>query len=331
MTKKPQRTQAAAVTDPILSDGTDSDIVIPIMGPTGAGKSTLLNLFLGPDRKSEHVETSASLVSCTTVLQPVTFDIPESHAQLRKNGKGRIVIVDTPGFDDTFVNDVDILKRIADWLAKSYRNSMKLGGVIYVHDIFLDRFTGTARRNLIMFQQICGEAAFPKVLLLTSKWSNFQTNKTHVAASREKEMIDLQWNEMIAHGAGTFSLNPPRGVNEREESEFAWKAVENILDRVSEQREKQRNTERERARANAAESFQIQRELVDKHRVLPQTHAGKELRGSLKEVMERAKHDPETMAKLPPEMQTRLEAELKEFKTPLSTKLKQIFGVYVSQ
>ena len=31
----------------------------------------------------------------------------------------RLVLVDTPGFDDTFVDDVQILKQIAKWLADS--------------------------------------------------------------------------------------------------------------------------------------------------------------------------------------------------------------------
>ena len=32
---------------------------------------------------------------------------------------GRVVIVDTPGFDNTYEEDVEILRRIAVWLAAS--------------------------------------------------------------------------------------------------------------------------------------------------------------------------------------------------------------------
>jgi len=31
----------------------------------------------------------------------------------------RLVLLDTPGFDDTFLDDIEILKRIAAWLAVS--------------------------------------------------------------------------------------------------------------------------------------------------------------------------------------------------------------------
>jgi hypothetical protein len=33
---------------------------------------------------------------------------------------GDLVFVDTPGFDDTHKQDVDILKMIADWLKSTY-------------------------------------------------------------------------------------------------------------------------------------------------------------------------------------------------------------------
>ena len=50
------------------------------------------------------------LKSCTSVVQ---------HHILRNstNGKPRIVLVDTPGFGDTYLDDTEVLKRIALWLA----------------------------------------------------------------------------------------------------------------------------------------------------------------------------------------------------------------------
>ena len=56
------------------------------------------------------------LKSCTAQLTPVFWPIPEpAHLQ----GK-RLVLVDTPGFDDTYTSDSEILRRIAIWLASSY-------------------------------------------------------------------------------------------------------------------------------------------------------------------------------------------------------------------
>ena len=56
------------------------------------------------------------LKSCTAQLTPVISPITElAHLQ----GK-RLVLVDTPGFDDTYTSDWEILRRIAIWLASSY-------------------------------------------------------------------------------------------------------------------------------------------------------------------------------------------------------------------
>jgi len=54
--------------------------------------------------------------SCTANLQPVVIDPGDRFPSLKNY---RVVMVDTPGFDDTFTSDVEILKRIAAWLTTS--------------------------------------------------------------------------------------------------------------------------------------------------------------------------------------------------------------------
>ena len=54
------------------------------------------------------------IFSCTSKLQYAIIDNPPPRI------KGhRVIIVDTPGFDDTYEDDVEILRRIAVWLASS--------------------------------------------------------------------------------------------------------------------------------------------------------------------------------------------------------------------
>ena len=59
------------------------------------------------------MEVGHGLKSCTVELQPVVITSSQ-HPQL---GGQRLVMVDTPGFDDTYVWDSDILCHIALWLA----------------------------------------------------------------------------------------------------------------------------------------------------------------------------------------------------------------------
>jgi hypothetical protein len=49
------------------------------------------------------------LQSCTAEIKPVPVAFPA-------NPNARVVFVDVPGFDDTDVSDVTILKRISEWL-----------------------------------------------------------------------------------------------------------------------------------------------------------------------------------------------------------------------
>ena len=61
----------------------------------------------------EVVVVGNGLESCTTEINSVIIQHPTEENR-------RIILVDTPGFDDTYIDDVEILKGIADWLAQSY-------------------------------------------------------------------------------------------------------------------------------------------------------------------------------------------------------------------
>ena len=51
-----------------------------------------------------------SLKSQTQAVQPVRCALPDGR---------EIVLVDTPGFDDTYLSDTQILRRIATWLKET--------------------------------------------------------------------------------------------------------------------------------------------------------------------------------------------------------------------
>lgn len=62
------------------------------------------------------MEVSDDLESCTNKVQCAVIDDIPSHPRLQGR---RLVIVDTPGFGDTYLDDTDILDQIAKWLASS--------------------------------------------------------------------------------------------------------------------------------------------------------------------------------------------------------------------
>ena len=70
------------------------------------GNHQFINTVTGNPEKAK----AARLGSATQNVTPY----PISYQGLR------VVLVDTPGFDDTLRPDMDILRRIADWLIKKY-------------------------------------------------------------------------------------------------------------------------------------------------------------------------------------------------------------------
>ena len=73
-----------------------------------------INHVLNNDRLQIDHSVISSTDMCPVVIDPIPA-IP-GFPQLAGH---RLILVDTPGFDDTFVDDVVILKRIAKWLAAS--------------------------------------------------------------------------------------------------------------------------------------------------------------------------------------------------------------------
>ncbi|KAF4588345.1 hypothetical protein EYR38_010313 [Pleurotus pulmonarius] len=138
------------------------DIVIAVMGPTGAGKST---------------------------VQPIKIKI----------GPHKVILVDTPGFDDTNISDTMVLGMIADWLLETYNNKVKLSGIIYMHRISDHRMAGAPLKNLKMFAQLCGTIAAERVMLVTTMWDRIK--QAEVGVKREAELKGKFWKDLIDKGA----------------------------------------------------------------------------------------------------------------------------------
>jgi hypothetical protein len=58
------------------------------------------------------VKIGHGLISCTEEVSAIRCQHPSRD--------GDIVLVDTPGFDDTFKSDIQILEQIADWLRDTF-------------------------------------------------------------------------------------------------------------------------------------------------------------------------------------------------------------------
>lgn len=112
----------------------------------------------------------------------------------------RVHLVDTPGFDDTDRKDTDVLRDVAGWLGVTFKRGIRLSGMIYLHRIIDVRMQGSAKRNLHMFQKLCGEKCFSQIILATTMWSLVPPE---IGAQRERELMDQEdfWGYMYKRGS----------------------------------------------------------------------------------------------------------------------------------
>jgi len=94
------------------------DILILVMGVAGAGKSYFINTVL----KTEKMMVGNDLDTCTKDLDFGYIEEIEGHPSLKGH---RIVLIDTPGFDDPYKDDSETLEKIVTWLKKSYSSGRR--------------------------------------------------------------------------------------------------------------------------------------------------------------------------------------------------------------
>ncbi|KAL4080714.1 P-loop containing nucleoside triphosphate hydrolase protein [Scleroderma citrinum] len=206
------------------------------MGPTGAGKTTFVDCAVGsPDAGAGH-----DLVSCTKEIRAVRCPHPD--------GERNIVLVDTPGFDDTFMSDTQVLRNIAEWLKATYKQKVLLSGLLYFHRILDNRVAGTPLRNLNMFKELCGKDNFKNVVLVTTMWDEVLED---VGLQREEELQNEFWKVMTRLGSTTRRFHLTK--------ESAWEIIGAISVSIPEERR----------------PLLIQQEMVDEYKPLHKTSSGK--------------------------------------------------------
>ena len=113
-------------------------------------------------------------------------------------GKTKLLVLDTPGFDDSKRTDTEILTEIARVLSAQYELGVQLKGIIYIHRITDVRYGGTAIKTFEVFKKICGEDALKNVLLVTSRWNEVDAT---LGADRERQLREKFWAFMIGRGS----------------------------------------------------------------------------------------------------------------------------------
>lgn len=270
---------------------TNDFTVFAVMGTTGSGKSTFVQKLTGnPD-----VVVGHSLKACTQ--EPHLFEF--------SYGDRQMAILDTPGFDDTYRTDTDVLQGIAQFLVGTYQKNIRLSGIIYLHRITDPRLGHEGLANLGLFRALCGDEPMKKVVLATTFWE-VMTNEER-AREHEEELRSTPeyWGDMLIKNATMTQFH------DTQESAFA--IVESLL----------HNEEKI--------TLKIQREMVDQKLDLIDTTAGEALKRELTKTIaiyeakiEKLKTDVDAAFKA-------RDDELQEVKTTQAKRVEEAKRTYVMQ
>ena len=85
------------------------------------------------------------------------------------------------------------------WQFVRYDRNRKLSSLIYVQRISDPRFSGQSSRNLRMFRELCGPAAYKNVVVLTTYWDQVPTNE--VGVQREAQLKSKFFAKLVEGGA----------------------------------------------------------------------------------------------------------------------------------
>ncbi|KAK0099505.1 hypothetical protein ONS96_008342 [Cadophora gregata f. sp. sojae] len=252
-----------------------NDIVIAVMGVTGSGKSTFISKITG-----QNVGIGHSLTSQTATASIYSYQYKPDR---------KIYLIDTPGFDDTSRSDTIVLKEIAFFLSRLYRDKVNLAGIIYLHRITDNRLSGTALKNLNAFRQLCGPDSYGHVILTTSMWNLLDPSASHLGDERENELKTTSrfWGAMCEHGS--------RVIRWTGEEKSALVIIDQIVDM--------------HAKSGTA-ILQIQKELCDDNLPLDETAAGRVVQKELAEAKDHFQKEIESLREAQAEMKTASKHEL---------------------
>lgn len=116
--------------------------------------------------------------------------------------------MDTPGFDDTSIDYMDITAKILNWLAQNFKDGTRLNGIIYLHSLRNPRMTFSSNASLRLFRNLCGDE-FENVVLGTTFWDIVGEE---VGCQRESEMRRSFWGPLLRRGANIARITRDRDV-----------------------------------------------------------------------------------------------------------------------
>ncbi len=207
-----------------MTQQADRKFMILLMGVTGAGKTTF----------ASHASGQGDL-GIGHGLDPCTQDPLAIHFNLDGH---RIVLIDTPGFDDDQRNDIEILSDVANWLSHQslLSKNQPLDGLILLHPVTRDGVSGMERRRTQLLETILGKDAYKRVTIATTMWSSVKPDRATRLEAEYFGSLDKRRGRLSEMGIWhNFRREGARVVKHENHPKSAHDIIRNIIERSKEE------------------------------------------------------------------------------------------------
>ncbi|KAG8726765.1 hypothetical protein FRC11_014535, partial [Ceratobasidium sp. 423] len=125
-------------------------VPILILGAQGCGKSSLINAAFG--KPVREISNGFELAT------------KEFHFNGLTAGKDNFMLVDSPGFDNSSMNDAEVMTKLIRFLCG--QTPAKMAGVIYIHTQDTRLGSGVLKRNLYLIKSLLGDSFMDRLTIL---------------------------------------------------------------------------------------------------------------------------------------------------------------------
>ncbi|PPQ70191.1 hypothetical protein CVT24_003907 [Panaeolus cyanescens] len=185
--------------------GEPKSIIVLIMGPTGAGKSSFIESIAGhtfgisKDQLEGYTQTVTSYKLVNAVYE---------HKHRSHQGAMPIYLIDTPGFCDNKMSEMEIIEKVRMWMGKYgyvkrlfFAPNAFIHHIIYLQPITDTRLSGHKKRLIEMFKLLIGgpEAGW-HVTIATTMWDTIATWNEKGRARAESNFKQLSTEDYVTQG-----------------------------------------------------------------------------------------------------------------------------------
>jgi len=246
-----------------------------------------------------------------------------SATRIKRPSGNNLVLVDTPGFDDTHKSDIQILEIIAKWLGKTYKSGFRILGIVYLHRITDNRIAETVHRSFHVFSELCGPEAAKNVVLVTTMWDELEDGDS--GPVQEERFKKNLWAAMLTRGASIARFNNSTASASDVVTQVTRRRVDteemgegNGVNGVKGTGEDVGNSEKVILR--------LQREIVDERKRIKETQAWQALYAPLSIILAEQAGNTNTDPNDPPNV-VDLNQELKQLQEQIDLVLKDLGGL----